>query len=75
MPDPGGDLTSYGELADLLTSLPLLLREARRARQASMRTVAEQIGVSAGTVCRIEAGEDSSLSSAVAVLRWLGARP
>ena len=72
MPDPTGDLTSYGELADLLGHLPLLLREARRQRRLSVRAAAGQIGCSFSTISRIEAGEDCALSNAIAALRWLG---
>lgn len=64
---------SYADLADLLGALPLLLRDARRARGLSQRAAGAQIGGSYSTVCRIEAGEGCSLYSAVAVLRWLGA--
>lgn len=71
MPDPTGELTSYAELAGLLASLPLLLREARRHRRLSVRAAGEQIGCSAATVCRVEGGDDCSMSNATAVLRWL----
>lgn len=67
--------TSYNELADLLTSLPLLLREARRQRRLSQRAAAEQLGCSFSTVSRIEAGEDCALSNAVAVLKWIAGQP
>lgn len=68
-------LSSYTELAEVLDVLPILLREARRARGLRMQDVAEQVGVAASTVCRIEAGEGCRLDSAVAVLRWLDTRP
>ncbi len=71
MPDPSGDLTPYAEIADVLGSVSLLLREARRARRLSVREAARQIGCSFATVSRIEAGEDHVVSNAVAVLRWL----
>jgi ribosome-binding protein aMBF1 (putative translation factor) len=63
--------TPYTELADVIANLPLLLREARRARGLSMRAAAASIGLSHSTITRIEAGEDCALSNAVAVLRWL----
>lgn len=72
MPDPTGELTPYGELADMLGHLSLLLREARRQRRLSVREAARQLGVSFATVSRIEEGEDCMLSNAIAVLRWLG---
>lgn len=67
-------LTSYGELADLLTALPLLLREARRQRGLSMRDAAAGIGVGFTTISRVEDGADASLTTAIAVLRWLDQR-
>ena len=70
--EQSGNLDSYDELADLLAQLPLLMREARRARGLRMRDVGEQVGMSASTVCRIEAGGDCSLTGAISVLRWLG---
>jgi len=67
--------TPYGELADVIASLPLLLREARRARGLSLRATAKQLGCSFSTVTRMEAGDDCALSNAVAVLRWLDQTP
>lgn len=66
-----GRLTTYAELADVLQSLPLLLREARRQRGLSVRKAAVEIGVSFATVSRIENGEDHMIDNGLAVLRWL----
>lgn len=63
--------TTYLELADVLNSLPLIVREARRARNFSQKAAAEQIGVTDRTIRRLENGEDVNLSTAVALLRWL----
>lgn len=63
--------TPYTELADVLDGLPLLVREARRARGLSLRAAADQIGIGFATVSRIEGGNDCALSNAVAVVRWL----
>lgn len=63
--------TSYSELAAVIANLPLLLREARRARRLSMRAAADQLDMSFSTVRRIEEGRDCELSNAVAVLHWL----
>jgi len=68
-----GAQTTYSELAAVLDCLPLLLREARRARKVSLRAVARELDVSFSTITRIEAGEDCNLSNAMAVLRWLDA--
>lgn len=64
-------LSPYSELADVLDVLPILLREARRARGLRMQDVAAQMRVSTSTICRVENGEGCRLDSAVAVLRWL----
>jgi transcriptional regulator with XRE-family HTH domain len=71
MGEPACDLISYTELADLLEQLPLLVREARRARRLTMHQAAEQIGVAASTVMRLEHGEGGDRAVAVLVLRWL----
>lgn len=71
MADSSGALTSYSDLADLLASLPLLVREARRQRQLSVRDVGRQLGMSFSTISRVENGDDCVLSNAVAILRWL----
>jgi transcriptional regulator with XRE-family HTH domain len=63
--------TTYAELADVLTSLPVLLREARRQRRLSIRAAAVQIGISFSTVDRIERGHDHTIDNAIAVFRWL----
>lgn len=71
----GGRPTPYAELAGVIGSLPLLLREARRQRQLSQRAAARQLGCSPSTLARMESGEDCALSNAVAVLRWLDQDP
>lgn len=73
MADPTGALTSYGELADVLASLPLLLRSERRRRSLSVRAAADELCVAPSTVSRIEAGEGCALGIAVKVLRWFDA--
>lgn len=70
-----GQPTPYRELADIIGSLPLLLREARRARGISQRQAAAQLGMSFATISRMEAGNDCALSNAVAVLWWLDQTP
>lgn len=63
--------TAYTELAQVIANLPLLLREARRARGLSLRKAAVELDMSQSTVMRMEDGNDCALSNAVAVLRWL----
>jgi DNA-binding XRE family transcriptional regulator len=67
--------TPYAELSDLIAALPLLLREARRARRLSQRAAARELGISFSTISRIENGEDCVASHVVAVLRWLDRAP
>jgi ribosome-binding protein aMBF1 (putative translation factor) len=62
---------TYREITRVLANLPLLLREARRARDLSIRGAAKQIGIGFGTVARIEAGDEVNLTNALAVLTWL----
>ncbi|MBG0828519.1 helix-turn-helix transcriptional regulator [Planomonospora sp. ID67723] len=65
-----GKPSPYAALIEVLASLPLLLRETRRARGLSQRAAAVQIGVSFSTISRIEARQDCELSNAMAVLCW-----
>lgn len=67
--------TPYAELAEVIGHLPLLLREARRARGLTQRAAASQLGMSFSTISRMENGEDCALSNATAVLRWLDQTP
>ena len=67
-PPPG-----YGELAEILTALPLLVREKRRRLGLSLRDVAKVSAISVSTVCRCEAGYDMRLSSVLELLEWVGA--
>lgn len=66
-------LTSYAELADMLTNLGLIVREARRARRISLRSAAAEIdGVDFSTLSRVESGQQGTrVSAAIALLRWL----
>lgn len=70
-----GQPTPYPELAEVLSALPILVREARRARGLSQRAAAEQIGVSFSTISRLENGEDLVMSNASRFLCWLDSRP
>ncbi|MFD0887187.1 multiprotein-bridging factor 1 family protein [Streptosporangium algeriense] len=63
--------TSYSELAQVLTALPLLVREARRARHLSQKRASEEIGVAISTISRIESGEGLHVASVLPILRWL----
>lgn len=65
------ELLTYTQLADLLDSLPLLLREQRRQHGLTMKQAGDQIGIAASTVLRLEAGQGAVLDTVVSVLRWL----
>lgn len=62
---------TYTEVAQVLDSLPIIAREARRARGLSLRQAAREIGCSFSTLHRIEEGENCHLSHAVELLSWL----
>lgn len=66
--------TAYAELAQVIDRLPMLVREARRARGVSIRAAGRQMGLSFSTVSRFENGEGVTLNNAVLVLRWLDQR-
>jgi transcriptional regulator with XRE-family HTH domain len=63
--------STYAELAGVLETLPVILRETRRARGTSLRECARQMGLSFSTVRRIESGEDAVMSNVVVVMRWI----
>jgi transcriptional regulator with XRE-family HTH domain len=69
--DPG--LTPYGEIITVVDNLPVILREARRRKQASMRDVAKETGLSLTTVSRAEAGENIRTDSMTTLLKWVQA--
>lgn len=66
------ELTSYGEMVEVIENLPFLVREMRRERRLSMRRAAEETGLSASTFARLESGEHGvSADGLVSLLRWL----
>lgn len=63
--------TGYDELLQVLADLPVIVRETRRRRGQSLREVADETGVAASTIMRLERGDvGANLGSVVAVLRW-----
>jgi transcriptional regulator with XRE-family HTH domain len=64
-------LTTYGELAQVIDSLGLIVRERRRQSRLSVRGAAAEIGVSFSKVSRLENGSDLDGKSLAAILRWL----
>lgn len=67
-------LLPYGEMAETLDRLPLLVKEARRARGLGLRGAADLIGTTAPTLQRLESGRPVSSRLAPKVLRWLADR-
>ena len=59
------------DVLDVLDNLPGTLRGVRILRGVSLRQAALEIGVSFGTVRRIESGEDANLSHVRMCLEWL----
>lgn len=73
-PPPADDrgLTTYGEIADVLSNLRLIVREARRRDRLTLAALAEASGVrSASTIHRFEGGQELSVENVIALLRWL----
>ena len=65
--------TSYEELAAVLDALPVLVREARRARRLSARAAGAEIGISYSVINRLEQGDSApGLANVTAIVRWLG---
>lgn len=64
-------MTSFGEMAQVIDDLGIIVRNARRAQRLSIRDLCAKIGVSPSTICRIENGRDYSSVSLRAVLLWL----
>ena len=63
-------MMTFHDLADILDGLPLLMREARRARRMTPKEVADEIGIASTTVWRLEKGQGCTLKNASAILRW-----
>ena len=63
--------TAYGELAQVIKELPVLVRERRKQDGSSVREAARRIGVAASTVCRVETGDLPNGENMVLILQWL----
>jgi transcriptional regulator with XRE-family HTH domain len=64
-------LSTYSELAEVIDSLPLLVRERRRQMRLSVRAAAAEVGVAPSTLSRVENGAGYDSGSLTAILRWL----
>lgn len=62
---------TYAELDAVLRTLPVMSREARRARAWTTKEFGQRVGLSSSTVSRLENGKPVTLDTASAVLRWL----
>lgn len=70
-PEPGR-LSIYGDLADVIERMPVIVREARRSRRLSLRAAEAASGVGYTTLARVEAGTDlPSVGTLLKILRWL----
>lgn len=66
---------SYAAAIEALEALPAALKAVRLSRGIALRGVATEAGVSFSTVTRIESGEDCTVGSALALLRWMATPP
>jgi transcriptional regulator with XRE-family HTH domain len=67
------ELATFAEIVEVLDTLPVILRNARRTRRLSVREVARQTGLSFSTISRMENAEEFTSVSLRAVLAWLDA--
>lgn len=65
------ELTTYAEMADVVSNLAFLVRERRRERRLSQRAAATEMGLNGSTLHRLEHGGDVATASLVAILGWL----
>ncbi|ANA85252.1 HTH DNA binding domain protein [Gordonia phage BritBrat] len=66
------ELTYYADIADTLDHIGLIVREYRRGRRLSLRAAADECGVSATSLIRIESGEQSpTVGAVISLLRWM----
>jgi transcriptional regulator with XRE-family HTH domain len=64
-------MRSYGEVADVVESLPATIETATRLFGISQRELARRAGISSATISRMMTGKDLTTSSTVALLRAL----
>jgi hypothetical protein len=65
------ELTSYGEMVEVIENLPFLVREKRRERRLTARVAALEAGISASTLTRMDQGLSCSVEGLIALLRWM----
>lgn len=65
------ELTTYGQMIEVIEALPFLVRKKRRERRLSMRQAAAETRLAASTFARLESGQDVSVDGLLTLLRWL----
>lgn len=65
------ELSSFADLAQVITDLPIIVHAARRMRRLSVRGLAEEVGVSPMTISRVENGREIEGPTMRALLLWL----
>lgn len=70
--DPSGWL-GFTQAADVLEDLPIWLSATRGSRGMTLAEVATAAKVSVPVIARVERGLNCQATSAVLLLRWLGA--
>lgn len=64
-------MSTYTPVIETIETLPLAVRERRRARGIPIRIAAEEMGVAYSTVHRLESGQECNAGTVLAALRWL----
>jgi len=62
---------TYADVVQVLDSLPLILREARRERGLSQRAACQEAGMNVLAFQRAEKGDPMTITSARSFLLWL----
>ncbi len=65
------ELSSFADLAQVISDLPVIVRAARRMRRLSMRSLADEVGVSHSTIYRVENGQEIAGPTVRLLLLWL----
>lgn len=65
--------SSYADLIAVMEALPVLVREKRRRLRMSCRAAERATGIGISTFSRVENGEGMALTTALDLLRWVGA--
>lgn len=64
------ELLSYSEVIAILEALPVILRETRRRKDASLRQAGEALGLSNTGVLNVERVGNPTLDTSIRILRW-----